>query len=117
MTMRRLQLQRNVDIHGISGTGIVAEGVEFNDGSVVMMWLTETSTKVHYESLADLRKIHVEGHGDEENNQIIELDNDAVEKSVMKISITQAELEKELGSQRPSIKDGADQWLFAIPTR
>ena len=37
--MRRFVLRRDVDVTGISGTGVVAEGVEFQDGIVVMRWL------------------------------------------------------------------------------
>jgi hypothetical protein len=37
--MRSFLLVREVDITGVSGTGIVAEGVEFSDGSVVVRWL------------------------------------------------------------------------------
>ena len=31
-------LVRDVDITGISGTGVVADGVQFPDGTVVMRW-------------------------------------------------------------------------------
>lgn len=37
--IRTFRLQRDEDITGISGTGIVAEGVEFSDGTVVLRWL------------------------------------------------------------------------------
>ena len=37
--MRLFKLNRKRDISGISGTGIIAEGVEFSDGQVVMSWL------------------------------------------------------------------------------
>lgn len=36
---RRFLLQRDVDLTGLSGTGVVAEGVEFSDGTVVLRWL------------------------------------------------------------------------------
>ncbi len=39
---RRFNLMRNIDRSGISGTGIVAEGVEFSDGQVVLCWLRAT---------------------------------------------------------------------------
>lgn len=53
-------LDRKKDDSGISGTGIVAEGVEFTDGTVVMRWITETNSTSFFETMADLRKIH--GH-------------------------------------------------------
>ena len=37
--MRRFYLHRRSDITGISGTGKVAEGVEFSDGVVAVRWL------------------------------------------------------------------------------
>ena len=37
--MHTFQLVRHTDVTGISGTGVVAEGVEFSDGTVVMRWL------------------------------------------------------------------------------
>jgi hypothetical protein len=37
--MRTFVLVRTEDVSGISGTGIVAEGVEFSDGSVSVRWL------------------------------------------------------------------------------
>ena len=39
MYLRRFVLQRDEDETGISGTGVVAEGVEFTDGIVVMKWV------------------------------------------------------------------------------
>ena len=37
--IRRFVLQRDVDVTGVSGTGVVAEGVEFTDGVVVLKWV------------------------------------------------------------------------------
>jgi hypothetical protein len=37
--MRRFHLHRRSDITGISGTGIVAEGIQFTDRTVVLRWL------------------------------------------------------------------------------
>lgn len=35
---RRFKLIRHLDVSGVSGTGIVAEGVEWSDGSVALHW-------------------------------------------------------------------------------
>ncbi len=59
--MRTFNLQRDDDETGISGTGVVAQGVEFDDGSVAMKWLTATSSLGYYESIDELVTIH--GHG------------------------------------------------------
>lgn len=59
--MRIFELHRSVDVSGVSGTGKVAEGVIFRDGTVVIHWLsTHPSTNV-YESIETLLEIH--GHG------------------------------------------------------
>lgn len=58
---RRFQLVRAEDETGVSGTGIVAYGVCFPDGTAVLRWDTKVSSTVFYSSLADLEAIH--GHG------------------------------------------------------
>lgn len=59
--MRRFILNRITDISGISGTGIVAEGVVFNDGAVVINWLTEFRSIVIWTKIEDVIAVH--GHG------------------------------------------------------
>ncbi|HJZ46989.1 MAG TPA: hypothetical protein VKE41_07470 [Roseiflexaceae bacterium] len=64
--MRIYEMLRNEDETGNSGTGIVAEVVEFSDGTAVLHWsattnaLGVTSTAL-YGSLDDLIRVH--GHG------------------------------------------------------
>jgi hypothetical protein len=57
---RRFYLDRQEDATGISGTGKVAEGVEFSDGSCAVRWLTRVRSIVFYNSIADVDYIH--GH-------------------------------------------------------
>lgn len=57
---RLFRLVRHTDPTGVSGTGTVAEGVEFSDGIVVMRWLSGTPTTTVYDSVDDLKRIH--GH-------------------------------------------------------
>lgn len=59
---RRFHLERDVDISGVSGTGVVAEGVEFSDGTVALRWCSEWPTSVvfHDRGMAAVEKIH--GH-------------------------------------------------------
>jgi len=54
-------LVRLEDATGISGTGKVAEGAVFMDGTTVMRWLTEHSSTTVYESAREVVAIH--GHG------------------------------------------------------
>lgn len=61
--MRMFELNRGEDITGISGTGIVAEGMEFTDGTVVLRWLGKWPTSVvfHDRGIESVMAIH--GHG------------------------------------------------------
>lgn len=58
--MRLFYLQRIEDESGVSGTGTVAEGVVFDDGTCALRWLTKTASTAIYNSLKDLEDIH--GH-------------------------------------------------------
>lgn len=46
MKHRRFLLVRQLDVTGISGTGEVAEGIQFSDGTVALRWLTTEQTRV-----------------------------------------------------------------------
>jgi hypothetical protein len=59
--MRRFHLQRDDDESGVSGTGIVAEGVLFSGGKVVLCWLTRFTSVAVYDDLQTAMQIH--GHG------------------------------------------------------
>lgn len=58
--MRRFLLVRTEDISGISGTGIVAEGIVFSTGRAVLQWVTRLHSVAVYDSMEDLQAIH--GH-------------------------------------------------------
>lgn len=58
--MRLFYLDRIRDETGVSGTGIVVEGVEFSDGSVAIRWLTATNSLGIYRNIDDLLTLH--GH-------------------------------------------------------
>ncbi|MCL8026324.1 hypothetical protein [Nocardioides bruguierae] len=62
MTARRFELHRDVDVSGISGTGVVAEGVAFTDGSAVLRWTAGVHhSTVVWPDIASVEIIH--GHG------------------------------------------------------
>lgn len=63
--MRSFCLIRAVDTTGVSGVGMVAEGVEFSNGWCAMTWLTKHSSVAFYPSLDALIAIH--GHGGSTN--------------------------------------------------
>jgi hypothetical protein len=48
MTARQFVLARHQDPSGISGIGIVAEGVEWTGGTADLHWLTDHETFVHW---------------------------------------------------------------------
>lgn len=55
-------MHRHEDITGVSGTGVVAWGVEFDDGVVVTRWCaTPRRQTCVWSSLADVEYVH--GHG------------------------------------------------------
>lgn len=58
--MRRFYLKRVIDETGVSGVGVITEGVEFSDGSCVMRWMTDVSSVAIYKNAFELLKIH--GH-------------------------------------------------------
>ena len=68
--MRTFELFRAEDVSGISGTGVVAEGVEFSDGTTVVRWREVTgpnydrgvrATTVVFPSAEAVEALH--GHG------------------------------------------------------
>ena len=52
---------RNIDLHGNSGRGIVAEGVIFSSGRCVMTWLDQIASINIFQSVDEMMAIH--GHG------------------------------------------------------
>ncbi|MFB9994090.1 hypothetical protein ACFFLM_19205 [Deinococcus oregonensis] len=68
--MQRFQLIRNEDVSGRSGTGIVAEGVIFSDGSAVLRWNVAPCSMGFYHSIDDLIFLH--GHEGRTTVQVID---------------------------------------------
>jgi len=65
MQMRLFWLNREEDKSGVSGLGIVAEGVEFTTGRCALTWIKSedaatNSSYAIYDSIEDIEKIH--GH-------------------------------------------------------
>jgi len=58
---RLFRLERDVDVSGISGTGHVADGVQWPDGTITVRWRGARPSTVHWDSLDDL--IAINGHG------------------------------------------------------
>jgi hypothetical protein len=62
--MKTFALMRDKDVSGISGTGLVAEGVVFANGKVVIAWCsleTKVASVTIYGSIEEAELVH--GHG------------------------------------------------------
>jgi hypothetical protein len=58
---RRFELVRHRDISGVSGTGVVAEGIEWSDGTVALRWGGNyPTTTVWQDGISALLAVH--GH-------------------------------------------------------
>src|SRR5262245_41530255 len=59
--VRRFQLERDVDVSGVSGTGAVAFGAQAPDGTCVLWWSSGLESTTIYRDMETLLAIH--GHG------------------------------------------------------
>lgn len=57
---RRFVLERKEDFTGTSGTGTVAEGIQFSNGQVALHWLSQLETVAVYANILTVDKLH--GH-------------------------------------------------------
>lgn len=58
---RRFRLERDTDVSGVSGTGVVADGVVWPDGSADVRWRGDRPSAVHWDRASHAEAIH--GHG------------------------------------------------------
>lgn len=59
--MRRFILRRTEDVNGVSGTGVVVEGVQFSDGACAIRWTSAYPSTTHHDSIENVIAVH--GHG------------------------------------------------------
>lgn len=72
--MRKFHLKRLEDETGISGTGIVTEGYQYQaNGICVMRWLSDKSSVAFYKCIEDIIAIH--GHN---GKTVVEWDDDLI---------------------------------------
>jgi hypothetical protein len=69
--MKIFRLNRLEDIHGNSGTGIVAVGVIYPNGKVAMSWRTDLATVVIADSITVIEELH--GHNGRTQIEYLEL--------------------------------------------
>lgn len=62
--MRNFTVCRQADETGVSGEGIIAEGVEWGDGSISLRWLTPwpKGCIVFWHSMHDFLSVHILPH-------------------------------------------------------
>lgn len=60
ITGTRFWLMREADVSGVSGVGVVADGVIFPDGITVLRWRTAGGSTAIYDSIQSVELIH--GH-------------------------------------------------------
>lgn len=68
--MKSFHLVRSEDVSGVSGTGVVAEGVVFESGKAVLCWRGDLSSVSVHESIDSLIAIH--GHEGRTQVQFLE---------------------------------------------
>lgn len=70
--MRRFYLKRDEDASGVSGTGRVADGVEFDNGLVAITWKSEYPSVTIFQSITVVEKVHT--HKGKDKTKIIWVD-------------------------------------------
>lgn len=114
--MRRFELHRDEDVSGVSGVGVVAEGVAFsNDGPVALRWTSDWPTSVvfHDRGVESLEAVH--GHNG--RTRIVWLDSDYVPPSdwpqeAWAVLVDEVLERREVGDAPPEHK-----WvLFKVPS-
>lgn len=59
--MKVFILYREEDVSGVSGIGVVAEGIEFDNGKCAVSWRSQYGSVKIFDSISIIEKIH--GHG------------------------------------------------------
>jgi len=70
--MRRFYFRREEDVNGVSGTGRVADGVEFENGLVAVTWKSEYPSITIYNSVAVMEKVHT--HKGKDDTRLVWVD-------------------------------------------
>lgn len=67
--MKTFTVCRRADVSGVSGTGIIVEGIIFSDGTCVVHWLGIVRSTAVYPSYNAFAQVHIEPHP--ENRTIV----------------------------------------------
>jgi len=104
--LRRFIIERDVDINGKSGTGPVAEGVEFENGWIAYTWLSPKATVTVSNSISVAEFLHSHG-GDSSNARIVWIDevSEDIEEKAEKIKTKKI---KELKGEEPGQEEESE---------
>lgn len=109
MSARRFILRREQDITGVSGVGVVAEGIEFTGGTVALRWLGlwPTSVVFHDRGIAAVEAVH--GHGG--STIVVWLDPDGRDPNDLAREC--ATLQDDLAAARADVAEARDrhEWM------
>ena len=61
MSVRVGHIERHVDVHGVSGTGKVADVFEATNGKCVVVWISSSSSVNVYDHIKDVETTHSHG--------------------------------------------------------
>jgi len=107
--MRRFYLYRKEDTTGMSGTGRVADGVEFENGQVALTWKKEFPSVTVFQSVSIVEKLHT--HNGKDPTKIFWVDDlreDIEAKADNLREKRQKELEEELAEAAAAAVEKAE---------
>ncbi|MFF5778131.1 hypothetical protein ACFY7Y_14420 [Streptomyces virginiae] len=103
---RRFHLFRHADVSGVSGTGIVADGILWPDGTASLRWRGERPSSVHWDRIADAKAVH--GHGGA--TEIVWDDNGSDAERLARIAEAHAKDETAHGMTSGYCNDCEQRW-------
>jgi hypothetical protein len=113
--VRRFHLVRDKDPSGLTGTGIVAEGGQAQDGTVVLVWRGERPSVVvreprgpEHDVMADVIAVH----GHEGKTSIVWLDDDDDDGSFPRASRVAASQERELRELHTELRNCQNRYAL-----
>ncbi|WP_442803454.1 hypothetical protein OG411_19200 [Streptomyces pseudogriseolus] len=107
---RLFHLERDTDVTGVSGTGRVADGVQWPDGTVALRWIGDRPSTTVWGSVDDVAAIH--GHGGA--TRIVWADGQP-DRAALRDRITTAISRWHRDPMMPLYEQGADAVLAVLP--